>query len=536
MSRRIDRWIATAIFIVIFGAELGWGIYAMLGNDYISGDSLSRVANAFYVLHSRDPHLGAIGFVWNPLPSMLELIPLLLWRWLPAIASAGLASAAVTAAFAGGSAVVLYLAVRMHEGSRFLALALALTYAANPFNFMYGANGMSESIFSFFIIASIVSFTRWTMTNQTSPLVLAGLSLAMGFWTRYEAVALGVGLALCFGFSILSRKRPSALILSAGKERRASFDTAESTLIVLLLPSLISGGLWMLFNYLIMGDALYFLHSGYSNLAFAQELADNEQFVAMIGNPLGVLQWVARKSVYFSIPLASILFVRLITKRLLERDTAWLLLLACSIPAMQFYLLFTGASYGWLRFFVYTLVVAAAWIPYELHRLKYHKAAKPLSVLLIAGMLGSSFVVLDMNNPTFATEEYEAFHMKGSNSAKDEQLYKEIAKTVDELVRPDKNGQQLVLTDSFSAFPILVSSAYPKQWVITNDRDFNEKLKRPYEEGVSYILVSKSKGSVYQVIHANYPHLFDEKEPWAELVRDFEGQWRLYRIIGSPAG
>jgi len=36
-------------------------------------DTVARTANAFYVLFSRYPHLGAIGFVWTPLPSLLAL-------------------------------------------------------------------------------------------------------------------------------------------------------------------------------------------------------------------------------------------------------------------------------------------------------------------------------------------------------------------------------------------------------------------------------------------------------------------------------
>ena len=44
--------------------------------DLVFPDAMSRVANGYYVLFSRDPHLAAIGFVWNPLPS-LAAIPLL---------------------------------------------------------------------------------------------------------------------------------------------------------------------------------------------------------------------------------------------------------------------------------------------------------------------------------------------------------------------------------------------------------------------------------------------------------------------------
>src|SRR6202050_1846458 len=42
-----------------------------------NGDAVARMANGFYVLYSRDPHLAAIGFLWNPLQSVLDIVPLL---------------------------------------------------------------------------------------------------------------------------------------------------------------------------------------------------------------------------------------------------------------------------------------------------------------------------------------------------------------------------------------------------------------------------------------------------------------------------
>ncbi|MDF2924969.1 MAG: hypothetical protein K0R57_3883 [Paenibacillaceae bacterium] len=534
MEKRWDRASSAILFTIIFAAELGFGIYVMYYNDYISGDSLSRVANAFFVLHSRDPHLGAIGFVWNPLPSMLEMIPLLLWDWVPSVASSGLASAAVTAFFAAAAALLLYLAVVHNGGGRIPGLLLAIVYTANPFNFVYGSNGMSEAIFAFFIIATVYTFTRWITTRRLSYLIYGGLALAMGFWTRYEAVALGIGLTLCFVWAVFQQHRSLMLVNRKQLLQRHNLrGRLEAVLLVFLVPSIVSGALWIMFNYLIMQDPLYFLRSGYSNLAFAEDLTANQQFVDMIGSPVAVLSWVLRKSAYFSIPLLGILAVRILTRRIKDLDTFWLLLVSLSIPAMQFYMLYNGSSYGWLRFFVYPMVIAAAWIPYEISCLESHKARKPLIAFLIACLAASSFVVMDMQDPELATEEYGLFHMSDSTSSRDHRMSREIALAVDELVKPDEEGGKLVLTDSFSAFPILVNSAYPAQWIITNDRDFNENLKDPVGKGVDYILVSKAKGSVYRVIDANYPFLFEGRETWTRLVKDFNGEWRLYQVI-SP--
>ena len=58
---------ATAVYLLA-----GW---SLIHFNIIFGDALSRVANAYYVLFSRDPHLPAMGFVWNPLPSFSVLPP-----------------------------------------------------------------------------------------------------------------------------------------------------------------------------------------------------------------------------------------------------------------------------------------------------------------------------------------------------------------------------------------------------------------------------------------------------------------------------
>src|ERR1041385_9278526 len=55
---------------VAFLGYIALGSYLALVLHAYHGDAYSRVANAYYVLYSRDPHLAAIGFVWMPLPSL----------------------------------------------------------------------------------------------------------------------------------------------------------------------------------------------------------------------------------------------------------------------------------------------------------------------------------------------------------------------------------------------------------------------------------------------------------------------------------
>lgn len=524
-----------SIFLIVFAAELGFGTYLSVVRSFVYYDAVSRVANAFYVLYSRDPHLGAIGFVWNPLPSLLELLPLLLWPLIPAVAAAGLASNILTALFAAGTSVMLFQFCRRNTESLGLSLLLVAGYTLNPFVFLYGANGMSEAMFAFFIVWLVVSFLNWIKEGHSNDTILMGMALAAAFWVRYEAVALGVGLALAV-FAVMYERK---FMLSRyhgnlpGRPAETMFKI-ESTLIVMLTPAVVSGLAWILLNAIIMGDPLYFFRSGYSNLAFSGNITD--EFLRLIETPAGVLWIVLRKSAFFALPLLGILGIRLATGRWRRWDTLALLLLCGSIPAMQYAMLLNQSSFGWLRFFVYPFIIAVAWIPYELSQLRTDRLYRPAAALLCLSVFLASFVILDMRNQALSPDEYEVFHIDESGTHKDLKIAREVSHYVNDLIREAGPGEKpLILTDAYSAYSVLLNSRYPKQWVITNDRDFMEILEDPYAHGVDYVLVSKKIGAVLQIIHETYPELFEKGTYWAELAADFEGEWRLFRVTGSTA-
>ena len=519
------------IFAAVFAAELAFGIYLSVMNDFVYYDAVSRVANAFYVLYSRDPHLGAIGFVWNPLPSLMELGPLLLWPFIPVVATAGFASNLLTALFAAGSAALLFQYALRNTGHAGLSLILSMFYALNPFIFLYGANGMSEAMFSFFIMWMVILLLKWMRDDHSIYPIAIGFALAAAFWIRYEAVAFGVGLAFAL-LAVILEHQVKAEQAQLSPEMPDRMRKLESTLIVMVTPAVFSGLAWLVLNAVIMGDPLYFFRSGYSNLAFSGNITDD--FRRLIDSPIGALWVVLRKSFFFSLPLLAILLIRLIDGRWRRWDTLALLVLCGSIPAMQYVMLLNGSSFGWLRFFVYPFVIAVAWIPYELSALRHSRHYRTAAAGLCLSVLLSSLVITDMNNQALSPDEYELFHIKESGTYKDLSKAREVAAYTNALMREAEPGARpLILTDSYSAYSVLLNSQYPKQWVITNDRNFMDILEDPYAYGVDYVLVSKKIGAVLQIIHETYPDLFAHGTFWTELEKDFDGEWKLYRVTGS---
>jgi hypothetical protein len=142
----------------------------------------------------------------------------------------------------------------------------------------------------------------------------------------------------------------------------------EGTILVIFVPLITCIALWILANWIIMDDPLYFLTSEYSN-AVQSEANLPPDIKAIVGDKSAVLLYVLKKSLVFLPLLIIILFIRLLNKQLFKWETLMLLALAASIPAFQYIMLYTASSFGWLRFFVYPLPIAMAWLPHEFSRL-----------------------------------------------------------------------------------------------------------------------------------------------------------------------
>jgi len=512
----------TALLVIcalLVAAELALGAYMAIGQGFVYLDSISRLANAFYVLYSRDPHLAAVGLVWNPLPSLLALPPLLLYPAFPWLASTGMFIIALTALFAGLTVLAVGEAFRRFSGKPgAAALGAILVFALNPFQFWYGANGMSEAIFGCFLALAVVCWTRWLKSEKVKDLLVVSVALALAFLTRYEAV-------------------PFAFFVMAGTlvvlwNRRTARHKLESTLLMLATPIAFAGCVWIWLNFTIMGDPLYFLTSSYSNEGQSELLAQNDKFAGIIGDPAESFLYVMRRVGIFLLPYFAIVAARYrITGTLRHADLAALTLMVWSVPLFQWFMVMNGSSYGWLRFFYYPLLVAFAWLPYEwsvtpafgLKRMKsYTIGALALSAVLVAPV---------MANPDLAPEEHAAIRHRDSEMYLSAVREKNVAETLDRGIFA-RDAEALVLTDSFNANRIIIGSQYPDRFVNTTDRDFEEILEDPYAYGVTHILVPLPGGvSDLNAVYAKYPGFYEGQYPWAELVRTLDAGWRLFRVV-----
>lgn len=526
MLKRLHRHrFVILLFAAIFAAEFGLGYYLSSIVGYIHSDAISRVANAFYVLYSRDPHLGAIGFVWNPLPSFIELIILTLYPLFPALASQGLAAVLQSALFAGLSVVMLYSTGRRFGLSAAISLPFALLYSLNPFIFLFGANGLSDSLYVYFLMLTVVQFTLWLKERGTNSLIVASFALALAFWTRYEAVPFGVSLAFAVVIAILFMRHTAQDSMNPLREKLYKI---EATWILLLLPAVFSGLLWVFFNYIIMGNPLYFLNSEYSNVAQSEALKNDEAFRRIFESPLLALWFVVRKTLWFSIPLLAIWLLRLFNRRLFQWDNVILILLFAAVPGLQYLLLLRESSFGWFRYFMYVFPVTVAWIPYELSKFRKGAPQRAAFSVIAAAMIGTAaLLTYAMTQPGIAPDENNFLKRQSENEHYVAQTRERgIAAYMDEHYR-----DATILTDSYSAYNILISSEHPRKYLITSDYLFKQALNDPPGNDIDFILIPKPLPDIPKsAVNALYPDMFEGGVYWATLEHDFEGQWRLFKV------
>ena len=166
------------MFAISCGFYITVGILLDFHYQTFNGDAVSRMANAFYVLYSRDPHMAAVGFVWNPGTSIADFVPLLFYHlWTP-LASHMFAASLVSATCMAGAVYQVHATLAEWGVPRAARLVLAAILALNAMILYYGGNGMSEGLYVFTLLATCRYLLRWLRDNDLRSLVYAASASA----------------------------------------------------------------------------------------------------------------------------------------------------------------------------------------------------------------------------------------------------------------------------------------------------------------------------------------------------------------------
>ncbi len=228
------------------------------------GDAESHLNIAKRVITSLTPGFAQLGGIWLPLPHML-LIPFVwndfLWR-------TGLAGSIVSGACYIVSTLFIYKIAFHLTKNQGAGLCAAFVFASNP-NILYmQTTPMTELTLIVFFILSSYYFILFLDTEQFFYIIIAAFFGFLASLSRYDGWGLVLMEAsiLClyyFPYTIVWRHM-SLVKKDQKKDVAAEFRRLEGRFILYSTLAFFGIVLWLLWDFLILGDPLYFSHSQFS--------------------------------------------------------------------------------------------------------------------------------------------------------------------------------------------------------------------------------------------------------------------------------
>ncbi|ULE35458.1 hypothetical protein K3G64_03165 [Mycobacterium sp. IDR2000157661] len=520
-----------AVLYFVVGAVL-----AMRYNIF-DGDGLSRVANAGYVVLSRDPHLSAIGFVWNPLPSLIEIPLVPLSRWWPELRTFGLAGAVQSSLFMAGSAMMVRQIAIDRSVPNAYRLIVVGCFALNPMIVLVAAFGLSEAATMFCVLWCARHLLRWVGSMRTTDLAGAGLALGVGYLARYDVLATAAGVAV---------------LVAAVAYRRSARETRTQSMlvcsIIAVFPTVMAVTIWAVTSWVISGELFATVTSVYGNASqveVARMRGGEAAFTTGNWRLIAALLWAMQ-------PFAGIAVAVAVVAAALTR-TADTLVPVATFGAMLAFVVwgqFTGNTFNLFRYYLpaipLVLVIALAlWTttsgPPRWRRLE--SRLKRLGVVLVcaSAVIGVPVTSRSMFNANLGVRQQLAAVTSLFGGGQD--AYAQPTRRIgydDRLVARHLDRKNLppgsVLMDTSTSWLVWLASEDPKQFVITSDFDFTTALNRPWDMGVKYFVISNPRSSAASAIQLRYPTMWADGAGIGELAFQVDGtnnehRWRVYRVV-----
>nr|WP_228768746.1 glycosyltransferase family 39 protein [Mycolicibacterium malmesburyense] len=533
-----------ALFTILASLYFSTGAVLVLRYNMFDPDAPSRVANAGYVVMSRQPHLSAIGFVWNPLPSMVQIPILPFSRWWPELRTHGLAGVLQSALFMAGAAMMVRrIALDRGVGSAWRWLAVAC-FALQPMIVIYGASGMSEAAEVFCLVWCVRHLLQWVRLQRVGDLAWSGIALGLGYLCRYETIPAACGAALLV-----------AAVACHTARRSERLNSAILCVIITLFPLASAFIAWAVTGWVVSGELFATLSSQYGN--------DSQVSAAMErGGPRGEAassDWVVIAARLLGMqPFVAVAAAATVAYSVMRQKVEALVPVAVMGPVLAFAIWgqYTSATFGWFRFYLLAipLVICIALVLWEpgqqpgnpLWRAETAASRAGAALLCASLIIGIPVTVAAMSDERIGNQQLQF----GLRSLLDPQQYPPTEQWYRRLMVNDRaladyfDRKQLpdgsVLMDTFNTWGVWLASDRPRQFVITSDYDFTATLNRPWDFGIQYIVASNPAISNADALNLRYPTLWQDGAGLGTLVHSVYGatgdeRFRIYRTTGRPA-
>ena len=516
-SRRVLE--SLAIFAVFFGLYFVIGYRVVVDLHLVNFDALARLAHAYFVWWNEPPKLAAVGFVWPPVQTLVFL-PFALIK---PLATSLAALPAMSAVFMAGLMVVLNRTLGVAEMAWYARYPLLVLFGVNPMIVYYGANGMAEAVYLFFLTAAVYFLIRWNLTRRTHLLAFVGLAMALSMLSRYEILPFALVVAAAIG-----------AITLAGRERVYRPQELEGSLLLYLAPVAYAGSAWLFFNWLILGDPLSFLRFGPTSADIGTTQQDIGGLAARDLNIPELAQYLLELN-FALFPLAPIVFGALLITSVLRRDMMSFVLAAlvvtnAAVTALLF-LQNTDPNLVQLRYNMRAIplaLIGAAWIFYVWRRSPMRVGIWVATALVLALSLPSTYATMS----TYSYQYEENVFLRALETGDDQEGNigiggypigiadeRTVARYIDENVTED----EVVLTDDAQSLGIMLLSGRPDLFfdrIDRGDAEWEATVNDPWGE-VDYFLVTtdeRCRAPCLDQVRERYPGILRDRVPGMDVV------------------
>jgi hypothetical protein len=510
------------LFAVAFAGYGVLGYFVMLRWHIIVGDGVSRLLHAYFIWYNQPPKLAAVGFVWPPLMTIV-LLPFAVVK---PLATSMLALPLASALFAAGLVVVIERTLALFGLSRIARLPLVALIALNPMILYYAANGMGESLSLFLLSLAVYWFLHWYKTPTHSRLVLMSLALACGVVARYEI--------LFWAFAL------GAAVLAVLYVRGAGQKEIEGSAVAVFAPVVYALGLWIFFNWLIIGHPFYWLNSEVTQTFVETRRqvvqSSHVELAAAAVRTLG-LTW-------HLFPATLIVVAALVVASVWCRDLV-ALVLASTIALNPITTAVLGVATHTdvvfqLRYnlrAVPLVLVGLGWL--------YHLAPRRARVavwLVSAGLLAGSVPSTWQTMQTWQQQALEQAFLRAITTGKDQEGTHSLGLGVPVGNAPEQaaarwigdhvHGRNAVLADDAASFEVILLTGNPGLFLDRTDHGdavWLDALDSPFGR-TRFFLVSQQG---HDLIKDRYPTVLEGRVGWLQPVWK-NARWTVLRVRPRP--
>lgn len=426
---------------------------------------------------------------WPPLPVLLRLPIAALVR-----GEAGPLSSLLISALLGMAALFLLNRILKRWGMGRLRWLVTAIPAVNPQFLRECVDGSSGTTVLFLVFLSAYGLVQWVAHRKLSFLIYLALGTALLLATSLEMApwALLVLLLLVVDQMMM----PSRHFYK------------EAVFILAFFPLLYTVGLWMLMNWLVMGDALYFARSLFTPRSIRDMVP---------GSPVGITVFH-----YASAAVSLVLAILALARK----NRAGVCLGILGFSPLPFALLMGAKGLLWepvpVLFCLFPFAVLSTTY------LAVVMSAKPSrrSVIPVIAVLLIITGTVDWRYPAGKVAEKRAGSY-GPASTDQNRWLPRIERHV-----LSRSKYATVFVCGYDSFPLIGS--HPGV-VFVHSLDFNfDKAEKDYPGHDLYVLVHRPQGrSAMDSIHWKYPRIFTLGSRTTLYDADF-GDWRLFEIIQAP--